>query len=234
MNNWRIFDVSRIGPKHQRNKMPNQDSAISVSLKYCDVIVVADGVGSHQFSHLGSQAICQAVIRVCKMLDKQIEIISPKNFSQLVYIVWQSLLYHHDIAQCGTTCLIGIKISEKMLIFTLGDGMAVVLDEHKQTHFLINDNKEFGNITYALNETYQEQHWKMYQYPIEKILMLMLCTDGIADDIEVDKRESWVLDFYDYYQHHSLKNMTNDIKKWLKNWSVNNHHDDKSMACMIR
>lgn len=233
LNDWNIFDVSLIGPKHKVTQNPNQDCATSVHLKYCDILVVADGLGSHQYSHLGSRAICRAVVKVCKMLDNHIENFNANYLLKLVHTTWLMLLQNQLIHQCGTTCLICIRTKCKIHIFTLGDGLVAVLDKGHNCHLLIGEDKEFGNITNAVNENFNEQDWKVFEYCSEKILMVMLCTDGIADDIMIDKREHWVHDFYEHYKNHTSKQIANDIRKWLKNWSVKNHHDDKTIACLI-
>lgn len=233
LNDWNLFDVSLIGPKHKVTQNPNQDSATSVHLKHCDILVVADGLGSHQYSHLGSQAICQAVIKVCKMLDRYIENMNADYFLKLVHTTWLILLQNQPIHQCGTTCLICIRTKFKIYILALGDGLVAVLDRKHNCHTLIGEDKEFGNMTNAINENFNMQDWQTFEYYSEKILMVMLCTDGIADDIMMDKRESWVRDFYENYKNQTSKKIANDIRKWLKNWSVKNHHDDKTIACLM-
>ena len=200
--NWKIFDVSLIGPKHQLLHTPNQDTAISVRLKHCDIIMVADGLGSHKFSHIGSQAVCRAVIRVCKAVDEQIDNIKSDYFLRLIHTLWLVLVQEQEIQQCGTTSLIAIRTATKIQLFALGDGMAAVLDKNHQIHLLIShDHREFGNITQAMSSQFDESHWLTYEYDVNDILMVMLCTDGIADDIQQDKKQQWILDFYkNYYQ----------------------------------
>lgn len=233
--NWKIFDVSLIGPKHQVAQTPNQDNAIAVTLKHCDIIMVADGLGSHALSHIGSQAVCRAVIKACKAVDEQIENIDPSHFLRLVHTLWLVILQEKSLAQCGTTALIAIRTQNKIHLFALGDGMVAVLDKNYHTHFLLShDKREFGNITQAMNEQFDESNWQKYEYPVDNTLMVMLCTDGIADDIQQDKKQQWILDFYQHYQHDTVKQISYDIKKWLKKWPVKHHHDDKSMACLLR
>ena len=233
--NWKIFDVSLIGPKHQLSHTPNQDTAISVRLKHCDIIMVADGLGSHAFSHIGSQAICRAVIRACKAVEERIDNIKPSYFLRLIHTLWLILLQEQSIGQCGTTCLIAIRTATKIQLFTLGDGMVAVLDKNFQVYVLVNDvHREFGNITEAMRSHFDESQWLMYECDVNNTLMVMLCTDGIADDIQQEKKQKWILDFYQHYKQYTAKQISHDIRKWLKQWPVKNHHDDKSIACMIQ
>lgn len=233
-NHYKIFDVSLIGPKHQRTKKPNQDSAISVRLKYCDVLVVADGIGSHDLSHLGSQAVCRAVIKVCKMLGNCIENMNATYFLRLVHTTWLMLLHNQPINQCGATCLICIKTEHKIHILHLGDGLIALLDNNDNCHLLINNERDFGNLTHAMNIDFNQKSWQIFECLTEKVLMVMLCTDGISDDIMLDKRELWVRDFYSHYCNSASKHIASDVRKWLKKWSVKHHHDDKTIACLIR
>lgn len=234
VNDWKIFDVSLIGPKHQRAKIPNQDSATSVHLKYCDIIIVADGLGSCKLSHIGSQTICRSVIKVCKLLEGSIENINPLYFLRMVHTLWLMLLQEQPIKECGTTCLICIKTKAKVYVFTLGDGMVATLDSQYNVHFLMPNVRDFGNMTNALNSEFNQSDWSIFEFLEKDILMVMMCTDGIADDIHIDKQELWVKDFYEHYHLCESKYIANDIRKWLKKWSVKNHHDDKSISCMIR
>ena len=64
MQRWLSFGASEIGPAHIASGKPNQDSWAAFHHFGCDVLVVADGVGSRDHSELGSAGACRAVDQV--------------------------------------------------------------------------------------------------------------------------------------------------------------------------
>lgn len=63
---WRGFSGTEVGPLHQRLGLPNQDSCHLELENDLVLVAVSDGLGSKSLSHIGSQAVCRAVVRVAR------------------------------------------------------------------------------------------------------------------------------------------------------------------------
>ena len=58
------------GLAHKKLRKPNQDYVFVRSSGGITLICVADGVGSHKYSHKGSKQICRCVFNSLKALKK--------------------------------------------------------------------------------------------------------------------------------------------------------------------
>ena len=67
--NWNGWGVSEIGPLHIKENLPNQDSFIVKKFCWGIVGVVCDGLGSKQYSHIGSKALVDAIVKTAQLFD---------------------------------------------------------------------------------------------------------------------------------------------------------------------
>jgi serine/threonine protein phosphatase PrpC len=92
----------------------------------------------------------------------------------------------------------------------------------------------FSNVTECLNDSYNARAWEIKEIPAEGVEVILLCTDGIANDIEPEKRHDFALSIYECYKVMERKKRSREITKWLNEWPVPGHSDDKTLACLYR
>ena len=231
---WKSLAISQIGPRHIRENSPNQDAVIAKKFVWGDVISVADGVGSRSLSQIGSVQACIATMKLAQYLSKH-ELSTQQQILYLFHAYWLSLLGDNRIEECSTTCLFAIRLNHKIYIAMLGDGLIAILKKDKAIHFIEQQDLDgFANMTFSLGEKFNLEHWKFLVVDEDEVDMICLCTDGISEDIQLTQRENFFRDLYGIYQGQIIRKIKSDIRRWLKNWGVKNHHDDKSIAILMR
>lgn len=213
------------GKSHLRTKQPNQDSFLIGLLPYCDVFVVADGVGSHLYSQRGSKYVCRAVKKTFKMLlnnkIKEEEILSN------IYQIYRKQIRKKEQHNVGTTCLFGAVCDEKLYIGQAGDGVCCVKLNSKFKMTAKKDN-DFTNEVLAISDKSEYESWKFRTIDLKDIeeLEIMLTTDGISEDIIPDKMS----DFMSYVMSKVVENKKRGLKKLLTEWSFPGSIDDKTIV----
>ena len=113
--------------------------------------------------------------------------------------------------------------------------MITILQKDKRIQFIEqHDLNGFANMTCSLNEQFNMDQWNFLIIDSHDVNMICLCTDGISEDIQMSQRENFFRDLYDVYKLQTIRKIKCDIRKWLKNWGVKNHQDDKSIAILMK
>lgn len=225
-NKWEGWGVSQIGPLHIKNSIPNQDAYIVKKYSWGVVGVVCDGLGSKKYSHIGSNALVKAIVEASKVFNftKDINLFEP-----LVKSLWKMNIDPYNEDETSTTLLFVIVKNKKIYIGRVGDGAIAIFG--KNSLIIEEDKNSFTNYTTPFGrETLID--WKIYEE--EEVNSIVLCSDGISEDIKRDK----LLDFFQNYLL-NYKNMTSskrtyEIKKWLENWPVKGHSDDKTIVALTK
>ncbi len=230
---WRSFGASIIGPGHIATAKPNQDAWAAFHHTWCDGIVLSDGLGSKPFSNLGSEAACVAVVRafhVCRS-----NIMSKKAFFLFEQIkkIWLSLVSPLDPSDCAATCLFAFRMNDKMIrMGMLGDGLVSSIKKDGSVVFLSDDkNDGFSNVTAALSPNVVDKDWRWMSIPENDCMALLLCTDGIADDLE--DINGFVEGFVGEHRSLSSVSATRRTYWMLENWPSPKHSDDKTIVCLF-
>lgn len=223
----KISGASIIGPAHLRDNLPNQDSYSYKIIKNGFIAAVADGLGSKKYSHIGSQAVCKAVIKASEAWLKE-KAKSEKTLLKLIYAYWELYLGEYHKEDCGTTCLFVLCYNKDLFCFQLGDGM--ILNKAKNNFYQhVSNDKDFGNMTNSMHEAAKIENWQINKVVTTGKNTLLISTDGVSDDIPEDKLEG----FTDFLI--SKVNGKNRIKRdmiiadMLKNWTTPKHTDDKTI-----
>ena len=192
---WRGFSGTEIGPFHQRLGLPNQDACHLELDNELVLIAVSDGLGSKPLSHIGSQAVCRAVVRVARHYMSTL-VIEPLSVIELFHSFWLEELNGAEVEQCSCTALFAIVFGDSTFIAHIGDGDCCIITSVKneqQIHFLTDkDESLFANQTYSLGKKNQVERWKFCVQPTVELEACFLVTDGIADDLASEHR----IDFY--------------------------------------
>lgn len=227
----RAAGVSVRGPLHTQNDQPNQDAIGLWGRRDGWIGAVADGLGSRTLSHIGSQAACLAVRQVMRSYISWKE---PKQMMGDIYRSWLSFL---PIApsQAATTLLVtACRRDGEALVAQLGDGLVLYRSEGR-FGILTPERKGFTNQTNALGLSNSWADWQCAPLrltaPGDGVLLM---TDGVSDDLNVDRLEGFFRKMIKECAHRSRKS----AKKWmgaqLEDWPTIGHSDDKTMVMIFR
>lgn len=226
-SDWDGWGVSQIGPLHLKEGLPNQDAYVVQKYKWGIVGVVCDGLGSKQHSDIGSKALTKAIIQASKVFDfdkKDITLFEP-----LVKALWDINIYPYSEDEASTTLLFAIVKNSKVYIGRVGDGVIAVFGNN---NLLIEEDKSgFTNYTTPFGRDLKIE-WCIYE--LDEVSSIVMSTDGISEDIQKDKILNFFSEYILNYQDVAQRKRKKEIKKWLKNWPVRGHSDDKTIVALIR
>jgi len=225
-NKWEGWGVSQIGPLHIKNDIPNQDSYLVKKYSWGIVGVVCDGLGSKKYSHIGSNALVKAIVEASKVFNftKDINLFEP-----LVKSLWKMNIDPYNEDETSTTLLFVIVKNKKIYIGRVGDGAIAIFG--KNSLIIEEDKNSFTNYTTPFGrETLID--WKIYEE--EEVNSIVLCSDGISEDIKRDKLLDFFQNYLLNYQSINSNKRTIEIKKWLENWPVRGHSDDKTIVALMK
>ena len=232
---WSSWGTSVIGPMHLKRGMPNQDVWMSCHYSWGHVVVVSDGLGSKPHSDYGARVACLSVFEAAKAYwnNKKAKI---EDVLRLIHANWLVKVSPFLSSDCSATCLFVIQMGNQLFLGRLGDGLIAVYAEKSTDCFLMTDNKQnsFSNFTYSLSQNFRFDQWETVKITTNSCSAVVLCTDGIADDIMPEKQMKFAEEFYLHYKDCTAKKRKKEIQKWLKNWPVPGHSDDKTIACLFK
>ncbi len=234
-NKWKVFGESVIGPLHVKAGLPNQDSWMARQYKWGNVVAVSDGLGSKSHSDHGSRAACLAVLEAARIYQKnqQAKIV---DVLRLIHANWLVKTAPFSPADCSATCLFAFQIEGTITLGRLGDGMIIAFGDDEKNCLILSDNKQnsFSNYTYSLHYDFRPELWKTAMLETDRCKAVVLCTDGISDDLLQDKELEFAKDFVDEYAGMASRKRPLAIKKMLNDWPVPKHSDDKTIACLFK
>jgi serine/threonine protein phosphatase PrpC len=230
---WRSFGASVIGPGHVAAGTPNQDAWASFHRSWGDGIVVSDGLGSKPFSDFGSRAACLAA--ACAVYSfRGAPDMDPSALSDRIKRKWISLLPPVSSRDCAATCLFAFRLNSGVVhMGMLGDGLLAVVRTDGTVASLSDDKSDgFSNTTAALSPDVTAEDWRWLSLPEENCQSLVLCTDGVSDDLS--DAPAFVKEFCETHRVLSSVSATRRIREMLEKWPTPKHSDDKTVACMFR
>ena len=220
------------GLAHKKNGEPNQDHLLIKAGKKLKLICVADGVGSHKYSHKGSKQICRSVYKTLIALrDGNIR---EEEFPEHINKLFSKKLLGKYKNKTATTCIFAAILGDKLYVAQAGDGVCGIIFDGK-----------FKTLGYRrsgfLNEVYPIKadsdnvgKWNFRIIELEKYrnLDIFLGTDGVSDDIIPEKLGDFVRYVFAGVELLKPRQRKAYIKKMLKEWSVPFSNDDKTIAIL--
>ena len=221
---WKGWGVSQRGPLHIKNSIPNQDGFVLKTYTWGAAAVVCDGLGSKPQSHIGSKKLCESFIQTVKIFefDKDLSF-----FEKIMLPVWEMKISPIKTEDALSTIIFTIIKDEKVYIANSGDGGIVILGKKE---FVFEDEGEFSNITTPFG--YANLKWRVFKE--EDINAIMICTDGIYDDLKKERIKEFAKDYINYYKNMQPLKRYHKIKRLLKNWPVKGHSDDKTIVTLYK
>jgi serine/threonine protein phosphatase PrpC len=233
MTSWISFGASVVGPRHLVEGKPNQDAWLAFHNAYGDGIVISDGLGSKQRSDFGSRAACLAVARAADASPTTPQIVRDELFD-CIKAHWLSLIAPLEPSECAATCVFALRLGNGFVrMGMLGDGLAAAVKRDGSVVSLYDDKSEgFSNITSAIAPNTSAADWRDVSLLEEECVAVLLCTDGVADDL-VDS-DGFVKGLIE--THRGLATVTSDrhVREMLASWPTPKHSDDKTITCLYR
>ena len=154
----------------------------------------------------------------------------------LIQILWRMLVFPLPPQDCSATCLFVIREKDGMVILgMLGDGLLAAIKSDGGVDLLsANKDESFSNFTASLSTANPTGDWKIIRSPKSAYRGFLLCTDGIADDLLPDSVEAFVKASMSHYRNCSKEALADDLQRWLDDWPVPGHSDDKTIACLYQ
>lgn len=233
MTVWRSFGASVIGPGHLATGKPNQDAWVAFHQVWGDGIAVSDGLGSKPFADFGSHAACLAVACAVHTCHSKTEI-EDALLSDLIRDNWLSRIAPLESRDCAATCLFAFPMNDGVVrMGLLGDGLVAAVKTDGSVVSLSDDKTEgFSNITAALSSNVTEKDWQWLSIPESDCSSIILCTDGVADDLA--DVNGFVKEIADAHRSLASVSAARRVREALENWPTPKHSDDKTIACLFR
>jgi len=233
MTQWQSYGASVRGPGHIASGAPNQDAWASFHRLWGDGIVVSDGLGSKPFSNFGSDAACIAAKYAAYACRDGAKIDRDSLFDH-IGTLWLSLVAPLEPRDCAATCLFAFRLRDDILhVGMLGDGLAAVLRADGSVVSLAEDKSQsFSNMTAALSPKVAPCDWRYLALPAEQCAAVLLCTDGVSDDL--DNVDGFVTSLVDAYRPLAAASASRHVRAMLEGWPTPHHSDDKTIACLYR
>jgi hypothetical protein len=229
---WSVMGATVRGPQHRKEKKPNQDAWLGRLARDSVMAVVCDGMGSRKHSATGSRAACRAVADAVRHWGSIPEA-PPELLLRLIHALWNVRVHQTGRDECATTCLFAaITKHERLVLAQLGDGLVML----KTPHGIIaleSPNDRFGNTTTGLGVAKDIREWRVHVEPkITGEAVIMLATDGVADDLLPEKRDGFIHFLVERYGRLPAAGRSRAIAKSLREWPTPRHLDDKTVAVL--
>ena len=218
--------VSICGSFHKNN----QDSFTVQQINGGFILAVSDGLGSRKLSQAGSAALCQAACNVAENFSCNID--DEENFLSEVNKCWLQILFDYElkISDCNATALIGVKNSNTLWLFRLGDGFIGAAFDDTAVTLFDDKEEEFTNVTNCLEENFCYELWNWRKIEFENFVGIVAATDGLVLEINEDNLNKFIKEFCKSYEQTSAQEILTDIKIWLPKFKG---IDDKTLAFLL-
>ena len=222
-----VFGASVAGPRHRHLGEPNQDAWAPLRGQSFRGVAVADGLGSAPLGRLGARTACRAIALSLRTWAGTGA--PPSTIGPLIESTWRVLLGHTPPRTARTTCLFGAVLADgEALTGQLGDGLATVVTGERCSQR--GPGREgFGNETQALGTGAE---WHIQRVPFSATSILLLATDGVADDLAPGSIQGFAQHLVQTYGPLPPRARWRQLATDLSNWPVPHHLDDKTVATL--
>lgn len=228
------YGASVRGPMHRREGKPNQDAWLRTSGRFGSLVVVCDGMGSKLNARMGARAACaatrEAVVRWSKVDGAPVSYLA-----HLVEVLWRLRVHPGDPSDAATTCLLAfVGASGQWVVGGVGDGLvATRTGDEPVIRFMGDRDSNFGSETSALGVSHGPKAWKLTVLPpTESDRLVVLATDGAADDLIPEKLDAFCNWLVDEFLDIAPPKRWRQLQTELRNWPTPRHIDDKTVALL--
>jgi len=229
-----VFGLAVRGPGHRSEGQPCQDAWRGFNLPDGAGVAVADGLGSRPQSAHGARQATAAAHRAFREWRRHPEV-EPVWFLRLLEAHWRLAVAPFPPADCSTTCLFAAWTAQAGLtVAALGDG-AIIFRESGSPARLLSTRLEQHAIdeTRALGAEHRLNDWTILQRRPTPPWVVILATDGIADDLDPDRLDTisdWLVN---EVAPMPASQRRAKLRAALNTWPVPGHSDDKTIAALL-
>ena len=216
----------------------NQDAyRIGISKdKELAYVIVADGLGSCKYSDQGAKKITEIIEQWVLTKLTQYSFLSDNVaniMTKRIVEEWNCSYDMQEINQYDTTVHIAIYYKGSVLIGGIGDGMALLGCNRIICKDCIDKKDLFSNVTNSMcsinvNELMSFQIVQTVN--LEDDVIMIVSTDGIADDLIPEKKLTLPDYFLDVIREGSSDALQEELEEWISDWETENHSDDKTIC----
>lgn len=185
---YTFMTVSDTGVNHAVHGIPNQDAAMFMVTNEDFALAVSDGVGSCARADIGAQAAVTSVKGVfCSIKEMQAAPDCDEILEQIID-EWKQLLGSTNLDECCATLKAVMKFGNKLMLFSIGDGVIAVTSRGMHCCAPIDTNM-FANQTMCLNSGIQAKDFWTSEFRLDTFVpyVVFACTDGVANGIQEGK-----------------------------------------------
>lgn len=223
------------------NKKRNQDAyriGIDENKEFA-YIIVADGLGSCEFSDIGSSRVVEIIEDWILNKLSNYSFLSDNVANILIKRIveaWNSSFESNEIHEYDTTVHLALFFKGRFLLGGIGDGMVLVDADDIIHKDLIKDNDLFSNVTNSMCSLNVEELLEfeiLSEVSCQEKISIIIATDGISDDLIPEKKLTLPRYFIESINKDGIKGLQDELKDWLMNWETEGHSDDKTLCYLV-
>ena len=223
------FGATVVGPSHRAESKPNEDKWLGARGSFGTLVVVSDGMGSRREAQRGAEMACRAVLAAVRAWHRS-RSHGIDSLLRQIESTWLQLIAPSQARDCAATCLFALAHSEGHLyVAGLGDGLAMICGPNSHELVVGRDMHGFVNETHALGES---RYWAARTVPQEPGSVVILATDGVADDLIDDRLGDFARWLMNKFASLAPVRRWQALRKELINWPIPHHLDDKTLAVL--
>jgi serine/threonine protein phosphatase PrpC len=225
------FGASVVGPRHRAEGKPNEDSWLGAHGAFGTLVVVSDGMGSRREARRGAQMACRAVLDAVRSWHKT----GAHDLDELLVHIephWHSLIVPSTSRDCAATCLFALAHTYGQVhVAAIGDGLALLRTSRGLEQIVGPRSGGFANETAALG---QSASWTSRSFPRVGGEIVVLATDGVADDLLPESLDAFVQWLMDDFAGLAPSHRWRALQRELKSWPTPHHTDDKTLVVLAQ
>ena len=224
------FGATIVGPSHRAEGRPNEDSWLGARGAFGTLVVVSDGMGSRGEARKGSQMACHAVVRAVRAWHRAGDSKLEPLLSRIERL-WLEHIAPSTAQDCAATCLFALAHSGGQIhIGAIGDGLALLRTAHGISWVVGPRIETFANETTALGCS---TTWEMRSFNRERGNVVLLATDGVADDLLPERVGGFVDWLMEDFAGIAPAQRWRALRRELSNWPTPHHTDDKTLVVLV-
>lgn len=189
---YKTIDIFLQGARHKSNGAPCEDRTYSLSKNAVDVIALADGAGSKEYTYAaeGAECVTKTICAfLCERFDEVYDIKIQSSLNQLIMTACQDALrtraeelgVDNIIALSSTLLCVAVK-GDKVISCHIGDGAIGCLTKNEIRVVSGPENGEFASTTYFITLPQADEYLhidKFEKSPDDAVYFLM--SDGTTE-----------------------------------------------------
>ncbi|WP_029545006.1 protein phosphatase 2C domain-containing protein [Selenomonas sp. AB3002] len=185
---YTFVTVSDTGVSHVIHGVTNQDAAMFIIENEDFAMAVSDGVGSCAKADVGSQAAVTSVKLAFYSVKEAQNDHDCSRLPEKIIAEWKRLLGGMKADECCATLKAVMKFGNKIVLFSIGDGILAVTSRGMQCCAPIDTNL-FANQTMCLNKGVKADDFWTSEFRLDMYVpyVIFACTDGVANGIQEGK-----------------------------------------------